>query len=101
MAVIDADAHVVENEHTWDYMREEEREFRPLSVATTDPDAPVRRYWLIGDRSTGRAFIRNTNEGTGTSDASREMASVEARLAHMDELAWTFRCCTPHSFCVR
>ncbi|MDE2836316.1 MAG: amidohydrolase family protein [Chloroflexota bacterium] len=86
MAVIDADAHVVENEHTWDYMRNEDREFRPLSVATTDPDAPVRRYWLIGDRSTGRAFIRNTNEGTGTSDESREMASVEARLAHMDEL---------------
>ena len=27
MAVIDADAHVVENEHTGDYMREEEREF--------------------------------------------------------------------------
>ena len=43
MAVIDADTHVVENEHPWDYMREEERDLRPLSVATTEPGVPLRR----------------------------------------------------------
>jgi len=86
MAVIDADAHVVETDRTWDYMREEEMGFRPLSVASTDPDGPQRRYWLIGDRSGGRAFIRNSNEGTGTSNESREMDDVEGRLKHMDEL---------------
>ena len=79
MAVIDADAHVVENEHTWDYMREEEREFRPLSVATTDPNAPIQRYWLIADRSTGRAFIRNTNEARARA-TNRGVASVESDL---------------------
>ena len=29
MAVIDADAHVIENESTWDYMLESERRFKP------------------------------------------------------------------------
>jgi predicted TIM-barrel fold metal-dependent hydrolase len=86
MAVIDADAHVVETDRTWDYLRDEEQAFKPLSVATTDSDGPERRYWLIGDRSSGRAFIRNASTGTGTSDGSREMSDVQSRLSHMDEL---------------
>jgi hypothetical protein len=27
--VIDADAHVIETEHTWDYLEASERKFRP------------------------------------------------------------------------
>ena len=33
MKVIDADAHVIENESTWDYMLESERAFKPKSSA--------------------------------------------------------------------
>ena len=32
MAVIDADTHVIETEHTWDYMDPSEQQFRPLVV---------------------------------------------------------------------
>ena len=32
MAVIDADTHVIETEHTWDYMEPAEQQFRPLVV---------------------------------------------------------------------
>ena len=86
MAVIDADAHVIETERTWEYMREEESQFRPLSVATTNSDRPRREFWLIGDRAGGRAFGKNRSAGTGTTDASRELTDVQERLTHMDEL---------------
>ena len=32
MKVIDADAHVIENESAWDYMLESERQYRPRIV---------------------------------------------------------------------
>jgi aminocarboxymuconate-semialdehyde decarboxylase len=87
MAVIDADAHVIETERTWEYMRDEDQAFRPLSVVTTNTDGPQRPFWIIGDRAGGRAFVRNVNvAATGASDASREMTDVQSRLAHMDEL---------------
>ena len=35
MTVIDADAHVIENESAWDYMLESERQFRPRIVGAT------------------------------------------------------------------
>ena len=37
MKVIDADAHVIENESTWDYMLESERAFKPKVVGATTP----------------------------------------------------------------
>ena len=85
MTVIDADAHVIETERTWDYMEGEERQFKPLSLVT-EGDGPRRGFWLIGDRAGGRAFVKNTNPNTGASDESREMTDVAARLSHMDEL---------------
>ena len=44
MAVIDADAHVIENESTWDYMLESERRFQPKIVGATN----VIRPWITG-----------------------------------------------------
>jgi predicted TIM-barrel fold metal-dependent hydrolase len=86
MQVIDADAHVIETEQTWEYMEGAESAFRPLSVATTNTDGPQREFWLIGDRAGGRAFVKNTSVNTGASEESRNMTDVEARLSHMDEL---------------
>jgi predicted TIM-barrel fold metal-dependent hydrolase len=42
----------------------------------------VRDFWVIE----GRAFGKDRNVGTDTAKESREMLSVEARLAHMDDL---------------
>ncbi len=58
MATIDADAHVVESEHTWDYMDPAERKYRPILVSPhgAPEERPVRSildtgsvrsYWLI------------------------------------------------------
>ena len=38
MKIIDADAHVIENESAWDYMLESERQFRPSIVGATSGD---------------------------------------------------------------
>ena len=38
--VIDADAHVIETEHTWDYLEAAERKFRPRLFSS--PDEPGR-----------------------------------------------------------
>ena len=81
MAVIDADAHVVETERTWEYMEEAERLFKPEVVV---PKAGGdREYWLIE----GRAFAKNTNIGKDTPDEAREVSNIATRLAHMDALA--------------
>ena len=34
LQVIDADAHVIETERTWDYLEPAEQQFRPLLVAS-------------------------------------------------------------------
>ena len=64
MATIDADAHVVESEHTWDYMDPAERKYRPILVSPhgAPEERPVRSildtgsvrsYWLIDGKSRG------------------------------------------------
>jgi predicted TIM-barrel fold metal-dependent hydrolase len=82
MAIIDADAHVLESERTWDYMLESEREFRPGIVPTpNDPDSGG-ESWLIDGLYMGKA----RNVGKDTPKESREMDDIKARLKHMDEL---------------
>ena len=86
MQIIDADTHVIETEHTWEYMTEEEREFKPLVVVPKDraavPEGRDREYWLIG----GRAYPKNAGIETGVSEGARVMSDIEERLAHMDRL---------------
>ena len=78
--VIDADAHVIENERTWEYMREDEQEFKPKVLVPKDggPD----EYWMVE----GRAFRRNANVGADTPTETREATDIKKRLAHMDEM---------------
>ena len=85
MSAIDADAHVIECERTWEYMNEAEVQYKPRTVGLTDGPPSgrgPREYWLID----GRVFARRVNIGLDTPEASREMADVEARVKHMDEL---------------
>jgi predicted TIM-barrel fold metal-dependent hydrolase len=82
MVIIDADAHVLESEHTWDYMLDSEREFRPKIVATPNDADSGGESWLVDGRLHGKA----RNVGGDTPRESREMADIAARVRHMDEL---------------
>jgi uncharacterized protein len=81
MAIIDADAHVIETERTWDYMEPSERAFRPVIFAQSSPPDPARQAWLIDGRVRHR-----TNIGKDTPEESRELNDIAARLQHMDAL---------------
>lgn len=79
---IDADAHVIETEQTWEYMEGPDSKFKPLTVtALSGPDSG-RRFWLID----GKIFARDGNIGKDVPEASREMLDIETRLKHMDQL---------------
>ena len=45
MPTIDADAHVVESEHTWDYMDKADQKYRPLIVRPRGEGGG--EYWYI------------------------------------------------------
>jgi len=81
MPVIDADAHVIENESTWDYMLESERQFRPRIVGPKDPDDDAIDYWLVDGH-----LVPRTNVGRDLPVAAREMSDPSIRIRHMDEL---------------
>ena len=80
MAVIDADAHVIENEATWDFMLESERRFKPQLVQTRPGDASG--DCLLVD---GKLFPW-TNVGRDVPQVSREMTDLARRIRHMDDL---------------
>lgn len=82
MATIDADAHVLETDRTWEYMLESEREFRPRVVATPNAEESGGESWLVD----GRLHAKARNVGADTPKASREMEDIDARIKHMDEL---------------
>jgi predicted TIM-barrel fold metal-dependent hydrolase len=81
MVVIDADAHVIETDQTWEYFSEHEKKYKPITVTHAGTDGE-RRFWLID----GSARFRDGNVGRNTPQGSRELTDVEARLRHMDEL---------------
>ena len=80
MKVIDADAHVIENESTWDYMLESERQFKPKIVGATNAKDPF-DYWLVDGR-----VIPRSNVGRELPVGAREMTDLSLRIKHMDEL---------------
>ena len=82
MAVIDADAHVLETERTWDYMLESERGHRPRIVPTPNDASSGGESWLVDGTYIGKA----RNVGHDTARESREMEDIQGRLKHMDEL---------------
>jgi uncharacterized protein len=81
-STIDVDAHVIETERTWEYLEGADRRFRPTGISATTPDGVQREFWLVD----GRLLRRRANIGRETSEETREMADIEARLRHMDEL---------------
>src|SRR4029453_2877929 len=77
MPPIDADAHVIESERTWDYIGNDK--LRPFLIT---PGGSRPQNWLID----GRVFNRGVNVDRGLPEAIREMRDIEGRLKHMDEL---------------
>jgi predicted TIM-barrel fold metal-dependent hydrolase len=95
MPTIDADAHVVESEHTWDFMERSDQKYRPLIVRPYGENGG--EYWFVDGKIRGLVRIVMTaqelaevSERTGramhTPRETREMENVQARLNHMDEL---------------
>lgn len=95
--VIDADAHVIETDRTWDYLEKSEQKFRPRIVAVEDD--PSRRYWVIDGKISGARIAATSDAAVArqaaalaghrdvaVSAAARKMEDIEARLGHMTEL---------------
>ncbi len=78
--IIDADAHVIENDATWEYMLEVERRFKPQLVRTGDAESATDCLLIDG------RLIPWTNIGKDVPKASREMTDLGARIAHMNDL---------------
>jgi predicted TIM-barrel fold metal-dependent hydrolase len=95
LTVIDADAHVVETERTWDYLEPSEQQYRPKLYSS--PSDVTRQYWVIDDKISGfrfftlserelQEFAQRAGRDFATPQAARELDDVELRLKHMDEL---------------
>jgi len=89
MGAIDADAHVIETSQTWAYLEGAEKRFAPRLLTQSSGETllsnegdVLRDFWDIENRTHGK----DRNTGSDTSRESREMLSVGARLAHMDQL---------------
>src|SRR6476660_2584355 len=93
MPVIDADTHVIETERTWEYMSAAEAQYKPEAVFQETPGG-TRQFWKID----GLLQPRRTNVGQNTTEGTREMSDVAARLRHMDELGVDLHVLYPTTF---
>lgn len=109
MPTIDSDAHVVESEHTWDYMDPSDAKFRPEIVHPKHQDGPNRAYWYVDGKLRGLARpvmtareFHELSERAGrlmdTPEEAREMEDVGVRLRHMDELGIDLQILYPTAF---
>ena len=94
MPIIDADAHVIEIDATWEYMDPSERQYKPGTSYKTLESGEIVKYWIIGGRA-----IRTSWPGGGPQGEfglflgnvalpieSKYMLDVQARVSHMDEM---------------
>ena len=91
MPTVDSDAHVVECEKTFDYIDPQYRKHKPWVTLQKGEEVSIRNndggeqkeFWVID----GRLQPKEGNIGYNTTRESREMANIESRLDHMDDLA--------------
>ena len=107
MPTIDSDAHVVESEHTWDYMEPAHQKYRPVIVRPRGEGGG--EFWFIDGKIRGLVRVVLTAQQldeisvrTGrqmhTPRETREMENVQARLRHMDELGIDIQVLYPSIF---
>jgi uncharacterized protein len=88
LGFIDADAHIDETEETWTYVLPSEERYRPVLV---DPP-PVHGFKTADGGhhkllvTAGNTRLQRYHGHSGTSDESRMLRDIPARLRHMDEL---------------
>ncbi len=93
--IIDADAHVVETEQTWNYLDGADKKYRPQLFSSADNSAM--QYWFCEGKAIGFrpptlteqeliALSKETGRELKTEAGARELRDVELRLAHMDRL---------------
>ena len=63
MLTIDADAHVIETEHTWDYMDAADQKYRPIVVKPSGEGGA--EYWFIDGKIRGLVRIVMTAQELG------------------------------------
>jgi predicted TIM-barrel fold metal-dependent hydrolase len=107
MPTIDSDAHVVESEHTWDFMDATDQKYRPLIVKPRGEGGG--EYWFIDGKIRGLVRIvmtakeldevaDRTGRVMNAPRETREMENVGARLRHMDELGIDIQVLYPTMF---
>jgi len=95
MPTIDSDAHVVETEHTWDFMDRADQKYRPVVVRPHGESG--QEFWFVDGKIRGLVRIvmtarkladvsKRTGRVMDTPRETREMENVPARVRHMDEL---------------
>jgi predicted TIM-barrel fold metal-dependent hydrolase len=93
--MIDADAHVIENESTWAHLEPSEERFRPRLVESDTE--PGQQCWvldgkIIGFRPTTRTpqELEELTERTGrdmiTEQGARELTMADQRVQHMERV---------------
>ena len=94
LGAIDSDAHVVETDHTWDFMDPSEEKYRPQLYGT---DGGNRQQWVIDGKMCGlrlptlsdqqlQAMSARIGRDFVTPTTAREVDDVSLRLEHMDRL---------------
>jgi predicted TIM-barrel fold metal-dependent hydrolase len=94
--VVDADAHVVECERTWEFMDKSEEKYRPMSLAAREEGGVRQQFWLIDGKVRGFRFAafsseemarlqRQVGRKFAEQQEARELGNVEIRLEHMDQ----------------
>ncbi len=79
MAIIDADAHVIETEQTWEHFDDADLKYKPFTV--TEPTDPTKEYWVFD----GKLRAKRGNTGKDTTRESQEMRDIPGRLRDMDK----------------
>jgi predicted TIM-barrel fold metal-dependent hydrolase len=91
MTTIDADAHVIESLKTWGYLSEKDRKFAPIilqQIAGMEARANRgntvhKEFWAFNFQMLAKDKNVDFDD---TSQESRELGNVAARLRHMNEL---------------
>ena len=53
LLIVDADAHVVECDRTWDYLEPSEQQFRPVPLAAPEDGGVTLQFWLVDGKVRG------------------------------------------------
>ncbi len=102
MGFIDADAHVDETIETWDYVLPEEARYKPYLLEPPNGkgflarDKRPHKLWMVA----GQLRLKRDRDDvqTGTTEATRELLDVGARLKHMDEMGFDVQIIYPTMF---